>query len=522
MNSTKLAKNLVRQLIELGVSDFVISPGSRNAPLLVALNTAEKLQLVDLHSRLDERGAAYFALGLSKASRKYVAAVCTSGTAAANYLPALLEAYHSGTKLLLITADRPARLRRTGANQTTIQPGMFSVIDSHDISEAVDLQKILKSGPVHLNVQFDEPLIEHEDQRWLDGINVEILDVAESNQGKLKVTTGVVVIGHDRGGFTVDDVTEFCDKLNWPVIAEDPISFPNSIFHATLFLQDEKIAEYLKPEWAVVIGRTTLSRSINKFMNSAKFQAYFDQNQANDYRSADIKSNYLPSQITKDENYDQTRWRTIKACATEFIDKSFEKSIWGEQLAIREIIKKTPADSALFLGASRPTRDVEAVVNQSQQISVFANRGLSGIDGNLATIFGISHEFEKTTAIVGDLTFLHDLSALINSVKSNTRIFVIDNNGGGIFSLLPVSKTSEFEKLFATPHNLDIAKVLSGFSINHSVVADLAGLNKILNTEVSGLEVVLLKMPSRSVNADFLNQLTQSVSKAVRIGLNLA
>ena len=95
---------------------------------------------------------------------------------------------------------------------------------------------------MHLNVQFDEPLIEDEDQKWLDGIRVETSDVAESHQGKLKVTTGVVVIGHDRGGFTVDDVTEFCDKLNWPVIAEDPISFPNSIFHSTLFLQDEKMS----------------------------------------------------------------------------------------------------------------------------------------------------------------------------------------------------------------------------------------------------------------------------------------
>ena len=147
MNATKLARNLVRQLIELGVSDFVISPGSRNAPILLALSEAEKLQLVNLHSRLDERGAGYFALGIAKASNNFVAAVCTSGTAAANYLPALLEAYHSGAKLLLITADRPAKLRGTGANQTTYQDGLYSVIKSHDIATIIDLKNIVITGP---------------------------------------------------------------------------------------------------------------------------------------------------------------------------------------------------------------------------------------------------------------------------------------------------------------------------------------------------------------------------------------
>jgi 2-succinyl-5-enolpyruvyl-6-hydroxy-3-cyclohexene-1-carboxylate synthase len=522
MNSTKLARNLVRQLIELGVSDIVISPGSRNAPLLIALNTAEKLQLIDLHSRLDERGAAYFALGVSKASQSYVAAVCTSGTAAANYLPALLEAYHSGAKLLLITADRPERLRRTGANQTTIQPGMYSVIKSHDISSIVDLHKLLKSGPVHLNVQFDEPLIEDEDDKWLDGIKIENEVVLSIPQGKLEVSTGVVVIGHDRGGFTVEEVNNFCKKLNWPVIAEDPISFPNSISHAALFLQDEKIAQNLKPEWSVVIGRTTLSRPINKFVNSAKFQAYFDQNNSNNLRTADFKANLLPEQIIQNQNYDSSKWQLVKSIAKNSLNQAIGEKLWSEQLAIKEIVKKLPADSALFLGASRPTRDVEAIVNESERIEVFANRGLSGIDGNISTIFGIAQEFENTFAIVGDLTFLHDLSALVNPVKSNIRIFVIDNNGGGIFSMLPVSTTTDFEKLFATPHNLDLAKLLAGFKIKCSEINNLTQLNDVLHSNLSGLEIVLLRMPSRAENAEFVKGLTQSVSKAVRIGLNLA
>ncbi len=127
-NSTKLAHSLLRQLIEVGVSDFVISPGSRNAPLAIALGEAASNEIIDLHIKIDERGAAYYALGISKASNNYVAVICTSGTAAANFHPAALEAFHSNNKIILITADRPARLRRTGANQTTDQIDIYPVI----------------------------------------------------------------------------------------------------------------------------------------------------------------------------------------------------------------------------------------------------------------------------------------------------------------------------------------------------------------------------------------------------------
>ncbi len=161
-NSTKLAHSLLRQLIEVGVSDFVVSPGSRNAPFLIALGEAAKKQIIDLHVKIDERGAAFFALGIAKASNNYVAVICTSGTAAANFHPATLEAWHSNAKLLVITADRPARLRKTGANQTTNQVDIFSQIKTHDLSTEINLKPLLIDGPLHLNVQFDEPLISEE------------------------------------------------------------------------------------------------------------------------------------------------------------------------------------------------------------------------------------------------------------------------------------------------------------------------------------------------------------------------
>ena len=168
MNSTKLARHTLRELIELGISDFVLSPGSRNAPLSIALHEAHERGLIDLHVRIDERSAAFFALGIAKATNKYVPVICTSGTALANYYPAVLEAHHSDLKLLILSADRPARLRNTGSNQTTIQKDLFFDFVRHsiDTSTPLDFKKYFNgTGPLHINLQFDEPLLEVKGQR---------------------------------------------------------------------------------------------------------------------------------------------------------------------------------------------------------------------------------------------------------------------------------------------------------------------------------------------------------------------
>jgi 2-succinyl-5-enolpyruvyl-6-hydroxy-3-cyclohexene-1-carboxylate synthase len=165
---------------------------------------------------------------------------------------------------------------------------------------------------------------------------------------------------------------------------------------------------------------------------------------------------------------------------------------------------------------------VEAFCHPRSGIEVFANRGLAGIDGNLSTLFGISQEFQNTYAILGDLTFLHDVSALTNSADKNIRIFVIDNNGGAIFSTLPQAGVENFDQLFGTPHNLDLAKVCAGFNLSVSRVSNMVELQSELNKSVRGLSVVVVKVPSRQSNAENLKDLTQRVSSAVRIGINLA
>ena len=518
-NSTKLAHSLLRQLIEVGVSDFVISPGSRNAPLAIALGEAASKEIINLHVKIDERGAAYYALGISKASNNYVAVICTSGTAAANYHPAALEAFHTGNKLILITADRPARLRRTGANQTTDQVNIYPVIKTHDFAAEIDIKKLLTGGVVHLNVQFDEPLVESEKTDWLAGLK--ILSHSHENKvsGKLEVGTGVLIIGHDRAGYSVAEINNFASRLNWPVISEDPISFPQSIAHASLFLSDPEISAKLAPENVIVIGRTTLSRSTNTFIKLAKKVIVIDPRTTDidSKREADLILKALPNEIVSVKS-DQIIWREASDAAAI----QLENLLWSEQLAITTICELLPDESALFVGSSRPVRDIEAFAHSRSGVSVFANRGLAGIDGNISTVFGISNEFERTTAILGDLTFLHDISALANTTAGNLRIFVIDNNGGGIFSTLPQAGTGNFERLFGTPHNLDLRKVIGGFGVAVKNVTSLIELQSVATEEIKGFEVVVVNVPKREINAEQLKRVTQRVSSAVRIGINLA
>ena len=518
-NSTKLAHSLLRQLIELGISDFVVSPGSRNAPLLIALGEAAQKQVIDLHTKIDERGAAFFALGISKASNNYVAVVCTSGTAAANYLPAALEALHSESKLLIVTADRPAMLRKTGANQTTNQVNLFQGISTHDFSSDIDVEPLLKSGPVHLNVQFDEPLVSAEKTDWLAGLRVTPRSYDNQVSGKLESTTGVLVVGHDRAGYTVSEITEFADKLGWPVIAEDPLSFPQAVAHTALFLSDPKVSEKLATQNVVVIGRTTLSRSTNNFIKLAKNLIVIDPRtkDIDSKREGNLILSQLPNEVVSQKS-DGSDWQ-IASDLTANIITELE---WSEQLAIVNICKSIPPHSSLFIGSSRPVRDVEAFCKPRSGVQVLANRGLAGIDGNISTVFGIATEFESTYAILGDLTFLHDISALTNRTDQNVRIYVINNNGGGIFSTLSQAGVDNFESLFGTPHNLDLVKVCEGFQVKAKSVSNLDQLQAINNQPVKGLEVVIVEVPNREINAKILKDLTQRVSSAVRIGINLA
>ena len=516
--STSLARVVVRQLIEAGITDAVISPGSRNAPISLAMYAASEKGLLKLHIRIDERSAAYFALGLAKASSRPVPIVCTSGTAVANYHPAVLEAHHSNVPLLVLTADRPAILRRTGANQTTEQARIFgnAVRYFADVSGAVFPLELpldsLHRGPVHLNLQFEEPLLPDEDSNWLNEIKVAPrVKPAGKSAGTLKVNTtrGVLIIGHDRGGLTVAEVSKIASDLEWPVISEDPLSFPEAISHAALFLASPAIRKNLVPETVVVIGRTTLSRPINALIASAKTQIVIDPRMAtvDTYRVADQRFIAAPKVVSKPADPDwHEQWRKLSLRTAKLVS---EISNWSESALARELAVELTG--AVFIASSRPIRDLESFATPRTGIETFANRGLAGIDGNISTALGIATARPSATAIIGDLAFLHDLTGLVGNTSANLRIIAINNDGGGIFSTLPQANVAGFETVFGTPHGLDLEKIAAGLGISAKTISSFAELKSELAKPISGISVLVCQMPNRESNAAQLKALVANL-----------
>jgi 2-succinyl-5-enolpyruvyl-6-hydroxy-3-cyclohexene-1-carboxylate synthase len=515
-NSTVLARSTIKQLIELGIKDVVLSPGSRNAPLSIALYEASEKGLINLHVRIDERGAAFFALGISKASARYVPVVCTSGTALANYYPALLEAHHSDINLLLLTADRPARLRRTGSNQTTDQSNIFGafVRASFDTDKDLDLSEALSgSGPVHVNLQFEEPLLDKENSDWLSGIKVK---TQEKSTGKsIEINTqsekSLVIVGHDRAGFSVAEIEKFVSDLAAPLIAEDPLVFEGAIAHAPIVLSDEKARSALTAEKVFVIGRTTLSRSINAYIQGAKRVIVIDPRTENidTSRTSDEIYTQIPK-VKKPLDIDQSwheLWKKYEALAAIALSVLPE---WSEAELATVMAEELEDDTALFISSSRPVRDIESFAVPRSGLITYA-----GIDGNISTALGVATQHSESYAVIGDLAFLHDISALANLTKDNLTIIVVDNNGGGIFSTLGQRGSKGFETIFGTPHGVDISSVVKSFGISSQQISSAKELHIALQQIHTGLHVIVAKMPDREQNADSIAAVLNKYSQLV-------
>jgi 2-succinyl-5-enolpyruvyl-6-hydroxy-3-cyclohexene-1-carboxylate synthase len=506
-------------LIELGIKDVVLSPGSRNAPLSIALYEASEKGLINLHVRIDERGAAFFALGISKASSRYVPVVCTSGTAVANYYPALLEAHHSDIKLLLITADRPSRLRKTGSNQTTDQSKIFGtfVRASFDTAENLDLTDALSgSGPVHLNLQFDEPLLDKDDSDWLSEIRVKTQDKSKTSAIEIEAESNksLVIVGHDRAGFGVEEIKKFASDLAAPLIAEDPLVFEVAIAHGSIVLSDEKARVSLVAEKVYVIGRTTLSRSINTYIQGSKNVIVIDPRTENIDTSR--TSDEIYTQIPRVKNPREIDpnwhglWKKYEALAAIALSVLPE---WSEAELATIIAEELEDETALFISSSRPVRDFESFAVPRSGLITYANRGLAGIDGNISTALGIATKHSESYAVIGDLAFLHDISALANPTQDNLTIIVADNDGGGIFSTLGQRGSRGFETIFGTPHGIDIVSVVESFGISSQQISSAKELHIALQQIHTGLHVIVAKMPHRERNADFIAAVLKKYSE---------
>lgn len=519
-SSVAAAAHLVAALIAGGVRDVVVCPGSRSAPLAYALYQAEADGAVRLHVRHDERTAAFVALGCGKADPAHPAAVVTtSGSAAANLMPAAIEARHAGVGLLLITADRPPRLRGTWANQTSdLQAGLFAQVAVHSVDHelatlsesgiatmAAHCLHAAHRGPVHLNVCFDEPLQPHPgDVVALPEVQLPPLsDPRASTPGEvveLPLGPRTLVIAGDGAG---TGARRLATQAGWPLLAE-PSSMsrggPTLVFGYRNLLPRNGFAERVKR--VVVFGRPTLSRPVTRLVNDPEVRLVHVVRQP-DEPGPGRPVRRVAGDVTV-SGLDVTNHGWLEhwvSAGTRYAARMSETlagwpRLTGPAVGAAVVAATSPSD-ALVLGASNPIRDVDLAAGAvADGALVVANRGLAGIDGTLSTAIGIATATGRPTRLfVGDLTFLHDVTALAVPAPERARlqlqIVVLNDDGGGIFATLEHGQhPTQFERVFGTPTGADLGQLAAGLGAGHRRVDSADALRHALADVRPGLEIV--------------------------------
>jgi 2-succinyl-5-enolpyruvyl-6-hydroxy-3-cyclohexene-1-carboxylate synthase len=475
VTSQDFAASLVANLVASGVQSFYLSPGARSQALAIAAGQLEETGKAKLTVRLDERSMAFTALGNSIASGRPVAIITTSGTAVANLHPAVLEASHAGVPLILLTADRPARLRGRGANQTTFQPGIFApaTVADYDL-EAVDAsvaakfasQAVIdateKHGPVQLNLQFDLPLsaAEPDANTVLAGLgHMPKPETREKSELEVPVDNHTVVIA-GAGGL---GARAFAEKAGLPLLAEPSSgerSGPNAItdYLSALEALEDEVRK------VVVFGKPTLSRPIQSLISTSALYV-----QTSSYGNFDPFDNAIASaeRLMPSGEVDAA-WLESWRKEPELDNRGeFVRFVWENS-------------SRLLLGASDLIRVADRVA-KPKEIEVYSNRGLSGIDGTVSTAIGIAQQRQDVTALIGDLTLLHDANGLNRSDlgELNVRLVVGNDNGGHIFSRLEVSELlpkKTFERLFTTSQQVDHHALAAAYGWKYFRCENLAEL----------------------------------------------
>ncbi len=517
------AEALIAGLADAGVRRFVISPGSRSTPLTLA---AARCPIVDIVMHFDERGAGFHALGMAKAGRAPVGLVCTSGTAAANCLPAVAEAAYAAVPLIILTADRPPELIDVGANQTIRQTGIYGahVRWTRDLpcpapelpecaayaiaQDAVRRAVAAPAGPVHLNVPFREPLIAHGRARNATGPRADaptirpprrapdpaaIDDLAERFAAAERPC---IIAG---GGLALEDaeaIAALSRAFACPLLADVLSGLRRTDLETIacydLLLLDGAWTEGFRPDLTLRFGAPPLSKRLNRRL--AELRDTVHAMVAEDSRRLDpdltttLRVDGDPASVCAglierlgkvSANAARSAWADrLIACerrARVLLAQRAEAASLDEPGAVRIALEAAAPGDAIFLGNSLPVRHADlSGVSVPPGATIYANRGASGIDGNVATAAGVARMVPgRVIAVIGDLALLHDLNslALLRTPSSDgppprVTILTINNDGGGIFHLLPVHReTDVFERCFATPHGMDFAHAAAQFGL---------------------------------------------------------
>lgn len=538
---------MTESLVKAGVQAAVISPGSRSTPLAYAFAASDDIQT---YMQVDERSAAYFAVGMAKASGKPVVLLCTSGTAASNYHPAITEAFYARLPLIVMTADRPHELRGVGAPQAIDQLNMygkhvkFSVdlplaeenaeldryLDRH-IQRAVSVSLTKPAGPIHLNIPLREPLLIDFDQQTADSSFVEsISGESHLSDEALKIFSemlsetenGLIIAGELPVGFDKRKFWNFAKSLQWPVLA-DPLSNLRSevpedcrelcIVHYDALLKSDRFKDQAVAQTVIRFGPQPVSKPLSVFLKSNQPKVFIAVDEAPEFRdSLGVVTHHLqvsPESVfsipVERQKTSHTRLWSVADKIAEGVAKDYTGMPGDEGIIVKTLLDFLPAGSDLVSGSSMPIRDMDTFFSQTdKKLTLFSNRGANGIDGVVSTAFGIQAARKKSTyLLIGDLSFLHDVNGLIVSRfhETDLTIVILNNDGGGIFSYLPQSTVpNHFEELFGTPTGLSFEHIAAMYDAQyaalHSVEEFQAELMKDKTKNVRILEV----FTSRPVN----------------------
>jgi 2-succinyl-5-enolpyruvyl-6-hydroxy-3-cyclohexene-1-carboxylate synthase len=565
--STALATVIVNELVRHGVREAVLCPGSRSASFAYALQEADRSGRLRLHVRVDERSAAFLALGLAKLTRLPAAVFTTSGTAVANLHPAVLEASHAAVPLILVSSDRPSELQGTGANQTTDQSQIFGAAvrlfhqlgaaRSHEGQNAEWRSLVGRlcaaaigatgadAGPVHLNVPFREPLVPDPTPggEWIESLDgrgngapwVRVERSGRQAKPIASVPKTLVLLGDLPDPLMAAEVMALARASGWPVVAEPFGAHDRSIPvpHGPLLLTaDPWLGRHL-PDRVLLVGRITLSRVVGELVRNPTVTVEVVAAQSSwadpSHRAAVVHPFEAVSASILTQRQVDEPWALEWARAGTLVAGAAGSTItasWPSGLAIAAtVLAGLPTEATLFVGSSNSARDVDLAMSPSVRgttLTVVASRGLAGIDGCVSTAIGLAlaQPRRKAYALMGDLTFLHDGNGLLigpHEPQPDLTIVVTNDDGGGIFTLLEPgeqARATDFERVFGTPTGVSIADICRAHGVRHTLISTALELGSAVEPPPEGLHVIEVRV-DRSAHRDLQARLRAAASLAL-------
>jgi 2-succinyl-5-enolpyruvyl-6-hydroxy-3-cyclohexene-1-carboxylate synthase len=546
--ATYCAREIVQACISHGAQHVVIAPGSRNAPLSWAFAQAQKAGAIKVHIRIDERDAGFLALGIAKATQQIVPVVVTSGSAVANLLPAVVEAFQSAVPLVVLSADRPAKFRGLSAPQTIKQFEIFGSFakvsidvepdlkDFANVEQVLSAAKAMRPGPIQINVQFDVPLMpDTSELDWSPELpaknKTEVSNEKAKNLSRpeLKVgTNGIFVIGDNADPAAVKEIAKLAEQLAWPIIWEPSAnahSLTNSISHGVLLLQAGLAPQ---PEVVVTLGTVGLSRAVLTLLkNSPSHLAIHSLFSGPDLPNPVSSATQILDQVpllenTPDSNW-LLQWQKLDSQASVVINRVLQQDTLSGPSSALALWNSSKDEDQIFVAASWPVRHLEAYAPKRNGLTVFGNRGANGIDGLISTAAGVAiGSGKRTYLLMGDIAFLHDLGGLnlgTDQGEPDLTIVVLDNNGSGIFSQLEQGASEyqeHYEKIFGTPHGKDLWVIAESLGIPAKQVSTVTDLKFALTNfqNISGIKVVVCLTGNRVDENNLIKQIIEETSKS--------